>query len=138
MIQFCSPVAELSRWLGTPKLSGIDHLAQTRQVQISSPHRHPHAPATPPNPTCSGRFDHEWLKVDYKPDTLLTHTYWIVSYNIPFHFQEHAGYWAAVLQLDRPVQKALGLKPEASACSRSSQGESEAEPSESGDAERKY
>ncbi len=45
MIHFCSSVAELSRWLGTPKLSGVDRSAQTRQVQIYSPQLHPVTPA---------------------------------------------------------------------------------------------
>ena len=47
MIPFCSPVAELSRWLGTQKLSGVDRSAQARQLQINLPHLHPRAPANP-------------------------------------------------------------------------------------------
>ncbi len=34
VISFCSPVAELNRWLGTQKMSGGDRSAQTRQVHI--------------------------------------------------------------------------------------------------------
>ncbi len=66
VIPFCSPVAELNRWLGTPKLSGVNRLPQARQVHIKSPRIHLH---TPPNPTCSWWYDHEWLKADYKPDS---------------------------------------------------------------------
>ncbi len=66
VIPFCSPVAELNRWLGTHTLSGVDRSAQTRQVHINSPRIHLH---TPPNPTCSRWYDHEWLKADYKPDS---------------------------------------------------------------------
>ncbi len=66
VIPFCSLVAELNRWLGTQKLLGVDCLAQTRQVHIKSPRTHLH---TPPNPTCSRWYDHEWLKADYKPDS---------------------------------------------------------------------
>ncbi len=36
VIPFCSPVAELNRWLGTWKLSGVDRSAQTKQVHINS------------------------------------------------------------------------------------------------------
>ncbi len=37
VIHFCSPVAELNRWLGTQKLlSGIDRSDQTGQVHINS------------------------------------------------------------------------------------------------------
>ncbi len=36
VIPFCSPVAELNRWLDTQKLSGIDRSAQTSQVNINS------------------------------------------------------------------------------------------------------
>ncbi len=36
VIHFCSPVAELNRWLGIQKLSGVGRLAQTRQVHINS------------------------------------------------------------------------------------------------------
>ncbi len=61
-------MAELNRWLGAQKLSGVDRSAQTRQVHIKSPRIHLH---TPPNPTCSRRYDHEWLKADYKPDPAL-------------------------------------------------------------------
>ncbi len=63
VIPFCSPVAELHRWLGTQKLSGVYRSAQTRQVHIKSPCIHLH---TPPNPTCSRWYDHEWLIADYK------------------------------------------------------------------------
>ncbi len=35
---------------------------------------------TPPNPTCSRWYDHEWLKADYKPDSP-THHYF--SSNLP-------------------------------------------------------
>ncbi len=66
LIPFCSPVAELSQWLGTQKLSGLDRSAQTRQVDSKSPRIHLH---TPPNPTCSRWYDHDWLKADYKPDS---------------------------------------------------------------------
>ncbi len=66
VIAFCSPVAELNRWLGTQKRSGVDRSAQKRQVHIKSPRIHLH---TPPNPTCSRWYDHEWLKADYKPDS---------------------------------------------------------------------
>ncbi len=39
VIPFCPPVAEFSWWLGTQKkMSGVDHVAQTRWVQINSPH----------------------------------------------------------------------------------------------------
>ncbi len=46
--------------------SGVDRSAQTRQVHIKSPRIHLH---TPPIPTCSRWYDHEWLKADYKPDS---------------------------------------------------------------------
>ncbi len=52
--------------LAPPKLSGIDHSAQTRQVQINSLHLHLHAP---PNPTCSRWSDLERLKAHFKPDS---------------------------------------------------------------------
>ncbi len=55
---------ELVAW--HPKLSGVDRSAQTRQVHIKSPRKHLH---TPPNPSCSRWYDHEWLKADYKPDS---------------------------------------------------------------------
>ncbi len=42
----------------------VDCSARTRQVHIKSPRIHLHAP---PNLTCSRRYDHEWLKADYKP-----------------------------------------------------------------------
>ncbi len=63
VIPFCSPVAELNRWLRTQKFSGVDRSAQTRQVHIKSLRIHLHPP---PNPTCSRWNDHEWLKADYK------------------------------------------------------------------------
>ncbi len=66
VIHFCSPVAELSRWLGTQKLSGVDHSAQTKQVQINSPHLHLH---TTLNPPCSRWYALERLKADFKPDS---------------------------------------------------------------------
>ncbi len=44
------------------RLSVVDRSAQTRQVHIKSPRIHLH---TPPNPTCSLWYDHEWLKADY-------------------------------------------------------------------------
>ncbi len=44
----------------------VDRSAQTRQLHIKSPRIHLH---TPPNPTCSRSYDHEWLKADYKPDS---------------------------------------------------------------------
>ncbi len=66
VIPFCSPVAELNRWLGTQTLSGVDRSAQTREVHIQSPRIHLN---TPPNPTCSRWYDHDWLKADYKPDS---------------------------------------------------------------------
>ena len=66
VIPFCSPVAELNRWLGTQKLSGGDRSAQTTQVHINSPRIHLH---TPPNPNCSRLYDHEWSKADYNPDS---------------------------------------------------------------------
>ncbi len=60
-----APVAELNQWLGTQKLSGVDRSAQTPRVHIRSPRLHLH---TPPNPTCSWWYDHEWLKADNKRD----------------------------------------------------------------------
>ncbi len=66
VIPFCSPVVELNRCFDTQKLSRVDRSAHTRQVHIKSPHLHLH---TPPNPTCSRWYDHEWLKADYKPDS---------------------------------------------------------------------
>ncbi len=66
MFPFCSSVAELNRWLGTQKLSGVDRSAQTRQVHINSSRIQMH---TPQNPNCSRWYDHEWLKADYKPDS---------------------------------------------------------------------
>ncbi len=36
VIHFCSPVAELNRWLGTQKLLSVDRSAQTRQVHSNS------------------------------------------------------------------------------------------------------
>ncbi len=72
--------AELNRWLSTQKLSGADRSAQTRQVHIKSPRIHLH---TPPNPTCSRWYDHEWLKADYKPDSpphLCSLNLWMISY----------------------------------------------------------
>ncbi len=65
VIPFCSAVAELNRWLGTKKI-GVDRSAQARQVHIKS--LRIHLP-TPPNPTYSRWYDHEWLKADYKPDS---------------------------------------------------------------------
>ncbi len=41
VIPFCSPVAELNRWLGTQKLSSVDRSAQTRQVHIKITTRTP-------------------------------------------------------------------------------------------------
>ncbi len=68
VILFCSSVAELSRWLGTPKLLGVDRLTQTRQVQISSPRLHLH---TPSNPPCCWWYDLESVKAESKPDPFL-------------------------------------------------------------------
>ena len=45
VIFFCSPVAELSLWLGTQILSGVDGLAQTLHIEINSPLLHLHTPA---------------------------------------------------------------------------------------------
>ncbi len=66
VISFCSLVAELNRLLGTQKLSRVDRSAQTIQVHVKSPCINLH---TPPNPTCSRWYDHEWSKADYKPDS---------------------------------------------------------------------
>ncbi len=56
----------LQHWPTLTELSGVDRSAQTRQGHIKSPRIHLH---TPPNPTCSRWYDHEWLKADYKPDS---------------------------------------------------------------------
>ncbi len=66
LIVVATPVAELNWWLGTQKWSGVNRSAQTRQVHIKSPRIHLY---TPPNPTCSRWYYHEWLKADYKPDS---------------------------------------------------------------------
>ena len=44
VIHCCSPVAELSHWLGTQKLSGVDRSAPKRQVQLTH-HTYTHTPA---------------------------------------------------------------------------------------------
>ncbi len=65
VVPFCSPVVELNRWLGTQKLSCADRFfpKQDRSA-LKSPRIHLH---TPPNPTCSRWYEHDLLKVDYKP-----------------------------------------------------------------------
>ncbi len=69
VIPFCSPVAELNRWLGTQKIVGRRSFGPRRRVHIKSPRIHLH---TPPNATPLSRwYDHEWLKADYKPDSPL-------------------------------------------------------------------
>ncbi len=66
VITFCSPVAELNRWFGTQKLSGVDRSKQDRSTLT---HTHTPAYTTESNSSCSQWYDHEWLKADYKPDS---------------------------------------------------------------------
>ncbi len=67
VILFCSPVAELSRWLRTQKLSEISVVISLHSQSLSDYIYTCIQLHTPTNPTCSRWYDPERLKADFKP-----------------------------------------------------------------------